>query len=137
MAATCAIVVRRPMPSLAGSFVLLLLYSARGPHLHHVRSDDALLGSLLAPLVGLNLPIVFDAAAAQARLEDLCTPRCRRPAHWPSPASAASPTPRHAGLCDRAHRARVPGLLKTTNHLRIAAMPLATSNRRTAEPRDA
>lgn len=50
----------------------------------HVRTDNGLLGSLLAPLLKLDLPIALDVATAQGELQSVCTPDL----HEGAPASA-------------------------------------------------
>lgn len=154
-------------PSIAIGRKGVTAYSAQVRTFVHVRSDDTLLGSLLAPLVKLNLPIVFDAVAAQARLEDLCTPALAAStgeqratvsttgalakscigrianASGTQDCAAAATAPAYQAcfdqllfskrqVCDDSlfdmELINVLGLLKTTNHLRIAALPLGTPN---------
>lgn len=50
----------------------------------HVRTDNGLLGGLLAPLLKLDLPIVLDVATAQGELQSVCKPDL----HDGAPASA-------------------------------------------------
>jgi uncharacterized membrane protein len=64
-------------PSIAIGSKGITAYTAQVRTFIHVRTDDTLLGSLLAPLVKLNLPIVLDLVTAQGTLEDLCTPALR------------------------------------------------------------
>lgn len=157
-------------PSLAIGRTGITAYSAQLRTFIHVRSDDALIGGLLAPLVRLNLPIVLDAVAAQARLEDLCTPALVAPTGEPratlsatgalakscigrianasgtQDCATAATAPAYKACFDQLLFSRrqvcddslfdmelvnVLGLLKTTNHLRIAALPLGTPNRAT------
>lgn len=157
-------------PSLAIGRTGITAYSAQLRTFIHVRSDDALIGGLLAPLVRLNLPIVLDAVAAQARLEDLCTPALAAPTGEPratlsatgalakscigrianasgtQDCATAATAPAYKACFDQLLFSRrqvcddslfdmelvnVLGLLKTTNHLRIAALPLGTPNRAT------
>ena len=155
-------------PSIAIGRKGITAYSAQVRTFIHVRSDNALIGSLLAPLIKLNLPIVLDVISAQARLEDLCTPalataaneqravlsatgalakscigRIANASGTQDCALAASATAYKAcfdqllfsrrQVCDDSlsdmELVNVLGLLKTTNHLRIAALPLDASNR--------
>lgn len=157
-------------PSIAIGVKGVTAYSAQVRTFIHVRSDGALLGSLLAPLIKLNLPIVLDVISAQARLEDLCTPalataggeqravvsaaaslakscigRIANASGTQDCASAASEPAYKAcfdqllfstrQVCDDnlydMELVNVMGLLKTTNRLRIAALPLEAPDRAT------
>ena len=155
-------------PSIAIGGKGITAYSAQVRAFIHVRSDDALLGSLLAPLIKLNLPIVLDVISAQAKLEDLCTPALATAASeqratlsatgalakscigrianvsGTQDCATASTAPAYKACFDQLLFSRrqvcddslydmelinVMGVLKTTNRLRIAALPLELPNR--------
>ncbi|MGJ7579288.1 TadG family pilus assembly protein [Variovorax sp. RHLX14] len=159
-------------PSIAIGRKGITAYSAQMRTFIHVRSDDALIGSLLAPLIKLNLPIVLDVISAQAKLEDLCTPALATAsneqravlsatgalakscigrianASGTQDCAVAATAPAYKAcfdqllfskrqLCDDSlfdmELVNVLGLLKTTNHLRIAALPLDTPSRVTLQ----
>ena len=155
-------------PSIAIGRKGITAYSAQVRTFIHVRSDDALIGGLLAPLIKLNLPIVLDVISAQAKLEDLCTPALATAANeqravisatgalakscigrianasGTQDCALAATAPAYKAcfdqllfskrqLCDESlfdmELINVLGLLKTTNRLRIAALPLDAPNR--------
>lgn len=155
-------------PSIAIGRKGITAYSAQMRTFIHVRSDNALLGSLLAPLIKLNLPIVLDVISARARLDDLCTPALATAANeqravlsatgalakscigrianvsGTQDCAVAATAPAYKAcfdqllfskrqVCDDSlfdmELVNVLGLLKTTNHLRIAALPLDAPSR--------
>lgn len=61
-------------PSIAIGGVGAKAYNAQVRSFIHVTTDAGLLGSLLAPLVKLDLPIVVDAVTATGTLLEMCTP---------------------------------------------------------------
>ena len=163
-------------PSIAIGRKGITAYSAQMRTFIHVRSDNALLGSLLAPLIKLNLPIVLDVISAQARLEDLCTPSLATAANdqravlsatgalakscigrianvsGTQDCAVAAAAPAYKAcfdqllfskrqVCDDSlfdmELVNVLGLLKTTNHLRIAALPLEAPSRVTLKEGEA
>ncbi len=67
-------------PSIAIGSKGITAYSAQVRAFIHVRSADAPLGNLIAPLLRLNLPVVLDLVSAQATLEGLCTSALASPA---------------------------------------------------------
>jgi len=61
-------------PSIGIGGVGAKAYNAQVRSFIHVKTDAGLLGSLLAPLVKLDLPIVVDAVTATGTLVEMCTP---------------------------------------------------------------
>jgi len=55
-------------------------YNAQVRTFIHVTTDAGLLGSLLGPLVKLDLPIVLDAVQGTGTITDMCTPALQDPA---------------------------------------------------------
>lgn len=55
-------------------------YNAQVRTFIHVTTDAGLLGSLLAPLIKLDLPIVLDAVTGTGTITDMCTPALQDPA---------------------------------------------------------
>ncbi|CAN7603722.1 TadG family pilus assembly protein [Variovorax paradoxus] len=61
-------------PSIAIGGIGAKAYNAQVRTFIHVTTDAGLLGSLLAPLVKLDLPIVLDAVQGTGTIVDMCTP---------------------------------------------------------------
>lgn len=61
-------------PSIAFGTVGVTAYTAQVRTYIHLQTTNALLGSLLSPLVKLDLPIVVDVVSGKGTLAELCTP---------------------------------------------------------------
>ncbi|MGJ7500543.1 TadG family pilus assembly protein [Variovorax sp. ZT5P49] len=66
-------------PSIAIGGIGAKAYNAQVRTFIHVTTDAGLLGSLLAPLLKLDLPIVLDAVTGIGTLVDMCTPALQQP----------------------------------------------------------
>lgn len=66
-------------PSVAIGGIGASAYNAQVRSFIHVTTDSGLLGSLLAPLVKLDLPIVLDAVTGTGTIIDMCTPALQDP----------------------------------------------------------
>jgi uncharacterized membrane protein len=66
-------------PSVAIGGIGATAYNAQVRTFIHVTTDAGLLGSLLAPLIKLDLPIVLDAVTGTGTITDMCTPALQDP----------------------------------------------------------
>ncbi|UVH58435.1 hypothetical protein NWF24_03200 [Variovorax paradoxus] len=66
-------------PSIAIGGIGATAYNAQVRTFIHVTTDAGLLGSLLAPLLKLDLPIVLDAVTGTGTITDMCTPALQDP----------------------------------------------------------
>lgn len=131
-------------PSVAIGGIGATAYNAQVRTFIHVTTDAGLLGSLLAPLVKLDLPIVLDAVTGTGTITDMCTPALQDPVSGKDRVKFQV-TSKIANICvgqiastdlfskstvcsypstlKDTELINVLGLLKVTNHLNLGVLP--------------
>lgn len=129
-------------PSIAFGAAGVTAYTAQVRTYIHLKSSNALLGSLLSPLVSLDLPIVLDVVNGKGTLAELCTADLRDGsgndrARITVDASIAHTCVGNMSAADRFSKSKacdenlsnmqlvslVGGLLQVNNKLNITALP--------------
>ncbi len=141
-------------PSIAIGGIGAKAYNAQVRTFIHVTTDAGLLGSLLAPLIKLDLPIVLDAVTGVGTVVDMCTPELQDPvsgkdrARFQVTSSIANVCVGQIAIADLFSKSEVCsypatlkdmelinvlGLLKTTNHVALGALDGPVSSLTLAE----